>query len=361
MARKKQGSPSGADFILSAQKAATEHRKVFERDDSVRTAAASRLLRPDEVAGDIDAGKLLRLTTSLRGGHEPLTIEDLRLFQQNIRSLKGRFKKGIKAKDVIDLSTQADRNRAHTEIRSALPVSTRAGEIKFMTNAGPDSDRKRHYVTVKLLNFEAAVISPIQPEKIIKEVIDGPIAMACDCGRWRFWYAFLATTGGYNAGHRENAYPKIRNPELNGVACKHILRVMTSIVQSPSMRNYLLQLIHRERDAVERKVKRERIADMQELHDQMTEESWRQRAVRTSGEKRETRESSPAAQKRKEAAAEKARQKATEKAARNIDITGRLAGLERTLRAVPGMSELVIKAALAARLKELKAEDRNAK
>ena len=123
-------------------------------------------------------------------------------------------------------------------------MASKAGMLKFMTDTGPNSDRDRHYVMVELRNFEAAATSP-QPSMVMaKEVLKGPVAVACSCGRWRYWYAYMATAGGYNANpeHKESAFPKIRNPKLRGIACKHILRTMQALKSSPSMAGFVARL-----------------------------------------------------------------------------------------------------------------------
>ncbi len=164
-----------------------------------------------------------------------------------------------------------------------------------MTNAGPKSDVQRHYVTVRMLNFEAAVVSAAAPQKIIKEVVTGPCAVSCDCGRWRFWYSYMATIGGYNANpnHRESAFPKIRNPNLHGLACKHILRVMTNLTQSASLKQYVMNQIVAERNKVQTKLQRVAKAEMRKLAGQMQGESSRSRQIKTTEEKRTQRQAQP--------------------------------------------------------------------
>ncbi|MCV5390784.1 phage tail protein, partial [Escherichia coli] len=58
----------------------------------------------------------------------------------------------------------------------------------------------------------------------------GRISFDCDCGRHQYWYRYLATMGNYCiAPPKEFAFPKIRNPELSGVACKHVLKAATML------------------------------------------------------------------------------------------------------------------------------------
>lgn len=302
MARAKPKPTAANSVLISAQKGLAEQRRAFEQDDEARSRS-NTLLRPDDIlSGEVDAGKLWKYMTSRHGELRPLTMDDLLEFKRRTDALKARYKKGIKAKDVIDLSLPDDRERAKKQIRTAVPHTVAGGQMRFMTNAGPNSDRQRHYVTVRLLNFEAAVVSAKKSNEIVKEVINGPLAISCDCGRWRYWHAFQATAGGYNANpkHRESAFPKIRNPQLHGLACKHLIRVCVSLAQSASVRNYVMRLIDDERNRVSTRMQRQSMKQMRELEESMRKEGSRTRQIKTSEEKRQQRQAQPSYQRQLE-------------------------------------------------------------
>lgn len=284
--------------IISAQKALADAKLRLERDDSIRSQS-NTLLRPTDILeGKVDAGKLWKYMTSRGGVVRPMTMDDLLEFERLATRLSKRYEKGIKLKDVIDLSLTADLTRARNEIKTGIPLVTKGGELRFTTNAGPKSDVTRHYVTVRLLNFEAAVVASATPQKIVKQVINGNCAVSCDCGRWRFWYAYMATKGGYNANpnHREGAYPKERNPNLHGLACKHILRVVTNISQSAILHQFVAKMIEAERNKVQTKLQRVAQAEMRKLAADMAKEGSRTRQIKTSTEKREQRKAQPSYQ-----------------------------------------------------------------
>lgn len=220
--------------------------------DLARRQAATTILNPNEVSGDYDAGRLL--TTSLRGELRHITHDDLRAFQQNVRNLKRKFTGGITAQHVIDLALASDKERANKQIRMAVPARIHAGEVDFITNAGPDSDRARHQVKVRFLDFEAVVgASPNDRKKIGKLVATGKLAFDCDCGRHTFWYRYMATIGRYNAGRPETGFPKIRNPRLVGVACKHVLRVMHTVLKDSAVQGKLADSVLKARDVLDRR------------------------------------------------------------------------------------------------------------
>lgn len=299
----------------SAAEARRQARQDLQEAQAVK-ARSTTLLSPTDVAGEYDASRLLM--TTLGGVLRPLTADDLAVFRQKARGLKTKWKGGITAKQIIDLSWRDDRERAHQQIKYAMPVSSKSGVIHFQTNAGPNSDRSHHQVFVQLLNFEAAVASPKPAMKVVGEVLKGKVKFTCGCPRHRFWFRYIASIGGYAYGEIESAAPKIRNPMLTGVACKHALRVMTAIVQSPTIKQYVVGMIERARQTEEVKRADTRKLDAKQLAEQMAKESWRQRAVRTSDEKKPKRSAAAEAELKAKAQA-KANQRAANTAKKTVE------------------------------------------
>ena len=75
------------------------------------------------------------------------------------------------------------------------------------------------------------------------------LAFDCDCGRHRYWFRYISTIGNFNAGRKELGFPKIRNSNLLGVACKHVLRVMSEVESSTSVLNFLTKHMIKLRDS----------------------------------------------------------------------------------------------------------------
>lgn len=235
--------------------------------DLARRQAAQTILSPEEISGDYDAGRLLK--TSLRGAIRNITLEDIRAFQANVQQLKKKFKGGITAQSVIDLALGSDKDRANKQITMAVPTSILGAKVHFITNAGPDSDVTRHHVHVEFLDFDAAVgAGPNDPKKLGKLVAGGRLRFDCDCGRHTFWYRYIATIGKYNYGRAETGYPKIRNPELKGVACKHALRTMHIILKDSNVHLKLAQSVLKARavlDGGKLKPERIKVAEAREM------------------------------------------------------------------------------------------------
>ena len=173
MARK---DPPFRNTFTTGAKSQKELRETLNAELQQRLAAKT-ILNPDEVAGEYDFSRLL--FTTLGGQARPLTVEDLHSFRASAKALGNKYKGGIRPKQVIDASLKADRDRAHREIKQAIPVTYRGGRIQFQTNSGPNSDTTRHQLVVELLNYDAAVASPKPASKIVKEMLAGPVKLEC--------------------------------------------------------------------------------------------------------------------------------------------------------------------------------------
>jgi hypothetical protein len=284
MAVRSSSNPAIARVLQDFRATPREGKNRFLGELANRQRAA-RILNPNEVAGEYDAGRLL--STTLGGHLHALTHEDLRVFRQNVQLLGKRFRGGITAKSVIDASLPEDRERANRQIKMAVPVQSIGGRIHFMTNAGPDSDVTRHHVHIEMLNFSAAVSTPKLAAEVVKEVAAGPLRFDCDCGRHTYWYRYIATVGKYNAGRDETGFPKIRNPQLRGIACKHVLRVMQQL-SMPIIRQFIAKMIEGARSNLERKPKVLTKKQAEEIAKQQREqEGWKRSNIETSAEKRQ--------------------------------------------------------------------------
>jgi len=120
------------------------------------------------------------------------------------------------------------------------------GEMRFITNAGEGSKAGRHHVTIKFTEFDNAVDNivaagddPKAPRREADKMRKGRLKFDCDCERHRYFLRYVATIGGFNAGRDETGFPKIRNPNLKGVACKHVLRAMTELESSGVVLTFL--------------------------------------------------------------------------------------------------------------------------
>lgn len=241
---------------VTALRGAISEAKALAKQEAENRKVAPRILSAKDLQGEYDAARLLM--TTLGGNLRALTADDLAAFRQNARALGKRFKGGITPRKIIDLSLTIDRQRARQQIHTALPVASRgikdgAGkvdrlEVRFMTNASGLHGAARHHVTVEFMGYAEAINSgALTAAKAAALLRKGSVRFDCGCGRHTYWYRYVATIGGFNAGRAENGYPKIRNPGLVGVACKHVLRVMALIEGESLAQAFLVRAIEKGR------------------------------------------------------------------------------------------------------------------
>jgi len=215
---------------LKVRGAKTEGRNNFKAEQENRDSAP-RILGPDQVGGkEWKAAKLLETTLGLLPGEKArnITKQDLKAFKQNIKAVKLKAEKGIKAADVIRFSTEVDKKRSRQQIKTAIPYNMKGGVIRFITDSGPESKVAKHHVHVILSGFESG-LSVGTPLQAAKAMAKGNLKFDCDCEHHTYVFRYITTVMGANAGRAETGFPKIRNPYLTGVACKHVLRVMVEL------------------------------------------------------------------------------------------------------------------------------------
>jgi len=251
-----KGHVGEADRHLAADK---RQRDAAERAKN-STILTEQMLKSGTGAVDV-------LYTTLRrdpdGRMAAITADDLATFRHNMLKAKqqaGFKSKGITARQVIDLASaaplsykteqpnkaQSDIDKAKKEITTAVPASAFNGEMRFITNAGKDSKAGRHHVTIQFTEFKNAVDSiiaagddPKAPRRAADKMRKAGLKFDCDCERHRYFLRYVATIGEFNAGRPETGFPKIRNPNLRGVACKHVLRAMTELESSGVVLTFL--------------------------------------------------------------------------------------------------------------------------
>lgn len=254
--------------ILGNLKGVVGEAKGRAAEDAAQRRAAEKsphsiILNKLDVQGEYDAHRVL--TTTMGNRKDPtITADDLAQFRHNMRTAQANFHglKGITARQVTDLASArpltaekpagSDIDRAREQIKMAVPVLAtvthqKTLDVRFITNAGPESKVQRHNVLVRFNGFaEAAnklMATTVKDKKDPKQAANWlrkqKLAFDCDCERTRYFLRYVATIGGFNAGRDELGYPKIRNPGLKGVACKHVLRVMAEIDSSGTVWSFL--------------------------------------------------------------------------------------------------------------------------
>jgi hypothetical protein len=214
--------------------------------DLERRRHGRNLLTPDLLRPGVKSAAGVLMTT-LGGALRPMTHEDLKAFRRNVAAVSGTLVQGLTRQELIDLSRAEDLERARTQIRHATPTRLSAGDALFVTSAGPDSRVHRHLVHLVFTNYSSAVARPATPLQSASWLTsEGRIRFECTCERFTFWYRYVASVSGCVAGRLEHSFPKIRNSDLTGMGCKHLLRVAHELA-SPFARHQLAKMIEADR------------------------------------------------------------------------------------------------------------------
>ena len=217
---------------------------------------------------------------------EQLSVDDLQRFAASMQERHNEFvaagiKGGINPRTVVNKSRKIDLQRCQNQIPTALPVrQDKHGTVTFRANASAKSKDTHHIVSVQFLNFQAAISSGQITNKMLEAVIKGAVKFDCDCGRHRYWYRYIATYGQYAYGKPETGFPKIRNPTLSGIACKHVLRVMLVLLNSPAFQAYMRSYIERFREEPLSKQKTLGKRQVEQLKKAIEKENWQGKQVR---------------------------------------------------------------------------------
>lgn len=167
--------------------------------------------------------------------HEPVpfTLKELNDMAAAIKQREKRYSAGSNGVPISQLLDKADKDDKHRakDIAAATLYKFQGNILTFRVTASGESEgAPSHYqVKIRLDGWKSAAnMEGQQYINKVKYAVHGNVSIDCNCGRYLYWYRYLATIGDF-AISPENVFPKIRNPKLSGCACKHILRTLTSL------------------------------------------------------------------------------------------------------------------------------------
>ena len=181
--------------------------------------------------------------------------EELQVFRRLIKRIQdetgGQETRGAYAKQILGLSRDIDVERANTQIPYARLYRVRGGTLSFSVKASGLSGFDGYYkVRVRLEGWDSALVSGQRWPIAAKKAAQGRISFDCQCGRHQFWYRYLAGIGGFAIEPpSEKDFPKIRNPTLDGAACKHVIKTIQTL-QSPTVQSVLADELKRQAGSV---------------------------------------------------------------------------------------------------------------
>lgn len=268
---------------ISIAKSLDVIRTREKRADDVRSGAQNILnLGNVNLRRRTQAEEILQ-TINLNSGVNTKKIDfaDLRAFKRLMQVRQQDFKQnlirnGIHFQSIIARSRREDILRFEKQINTAFSArKDRYGVVLFRVNASAESDVSHHMVSVQFMDFQVALSSGSITQALAKAVLNGPVKFDCDCGRHRYWYRYLATLGGFVYGKPETGYPKIRNPSLTGLACKHVLYVARMCLRSKAMIKEMQQYLNMYRSNPNQRAKTMGHKQAKTFVEKVNKESWR--------------------------------------------------------------------------------------
>ena len=105
------------------------------------------------------------------------------------------------------------------------------GVMKWTAKAVTTSGVDRWDQIVVLKDWEEALnMEDLNFSERANLAVFGDLEITCSDPSFLFWgYKYIATQLDYNEGKGENRAPKVRNPNEEGVACKHLIAVLKAL------------------------------------------------------------------------------------------------------------------------------------
>ena len=220
--------------------------RVFElirKEQNRKRRQANRTLTPGRLRNK-SAEDILKL--GKKKGGTFFTRDDLKGFEKLRSKAREKYDSktaGITYAQLVASSQAIDIKRANNAvddgsgIKRATPVSLRHNVINIRVEASDISVHQHHIVRVRFEEWDQMVDDIAEDDKsalkVTKSLCAGRVSFDCDCGRHQYWYRYIATAGNFAlAPPKEYAYPKIKNPNLSGLACKHVIHAMTRLQSS---------------------------------------------------------------------------------------------------------------------------------
>jgi hypothetical protein len=172
-----------------------------------------------------------------------ITPSDLKQYIQSKEQHKKTFGHkvaGITYAQLISHSRKIDIDRANNKVTNGLGITNgtfigmQADTATISVKASDVSRHAHHRVKIRFEDWDDVIErftdDKTKPDRVVRDLCKGRVSFDCDCGRHQFWYRYMATAGNYAiTPPKEYAFPKVRNPELKGVACKHVIHAMTRL------------------------------------------------------------------------------------------------------------------------------------
>lgn len=186
------------------------------------------------------------------------TKDDLKEFEKSRKQTRAKYsnsKPGITYAQLVASARDIDVKRANNSvtdgsgIKSASFIGIKHNVAIISVTASDRSEDSHHQVELRFEEWDEAMDEATddiaQLQRVTRNLAKGRVSINCDCRRYMYWYRYIATAGNFTiAPPKEYIYPKIRNPRLQGVACKHIIHAFTRM-QAAGWQSRLVQSLRK--------------------------------------------------------------------------------------------------------------------
>lgn len=210
-------------------------RQVKEDEDAIlaarRGASSDNLLTPRKMEEAAHSNQNLVLAYGRMGHTISFTPAELREFlraRKKIAKKYGEQKQGAPLRALLSSSRPIDKRRAKT-VKSAVFYKRKRNILFFMVSG---IQRPQYRVQIRLEGWDKALTTNTKALRAAQQLVNGRLSIECSCGRHQYWYRYLCTIGGFAIQPQEHDFPKIKNPNLQGCCCKHILKVLDEMQKS---------------------------------------------------------------------------------------------------------------------------------
>lgn len=234
----------------------TQLFQSIHQDRQKRRRAKARQLTP-AVMKNRNLDEILKLGKKKDGTF--FTKDDLKGFEKTragVRKQFGHNQGGITYAQLVASSRSIDIKRANNNvddgsgIKNASFIGMRHNVAIIRVTASARSEDSHHQVEIRFEEWDEAIDNAAgndvaAQQRLVRNMAKGRVSVNCNCGRYQYWYRYIATAGNYTiAPPKEYVYPKLKNPLLEGVACKHIIHSLTRM-QSAGWQHRLIQSLRK--------------------------------------------------------------------------------------------------------------------
>lgn len=152
----------------------------------------------------------------------PMTIKQI---GKAISLMLRSYDKKINVESAIKHSLKVDIERADTQLSAFYIKTVQENIFKFIVKSSGLHQKDRYQVDI-MWDLQGMPLDPLKSKEIF---LKAPIKFQCSCERHTYWYRYLWTKLGASLGLQEYRYPVVKNTNLEGMLCKHGLKVMKSI------------------------------------------------------------------------------------------------------------------------------------